>query len=364
MAHFVQLERYEQGTFEPGELISFEIETPGPSFGASETGFVYHTEGYLKGAVDVLAPGDYMIFWAVGMLGEHPGSGEFFQLRLWVDDTFNPHWEPLAGSSTALKATASMGFAILQKTGTLPATIGLFNISGEQLHLNSPCGEAGSCQTARMLYYGLSEDDGDFTKILNDLEWEDCCYDMEELADRILRLTLRETDQYEKIEDLQIKYIELSNEFTYLSQAPQTYTFTITNNAAYQNNPAYIYDPSNIFLGTVICLTRVGYLHYFWAEGICTSLQIPSSNRWLLSNSAALKIPDENGDLYSPLSRYPLPQPTQGLVWILNGVSVVGYRNISLDAAGIEVISRSSTGNLGNNHSIRFSLMVAVEPPS
>ena len=320
MAHYLQRERYLDDVIPVGGIVGFDLEVTvsmtedleaDPPIPA-EADFRYHTEGAFVGAIDVLRRGDYLIMWGLDQLSDRPLTTDFFQLRQWIDSPISSRWETMGGTSTHLKAAATVGFAILNKTSDDPTTVAIFNDSGEDIHLNSFGDGKVLRQKARIVFFGLSEADGDFTGILELIELDACCYDLDELADRIRKITLREVDQYNRIEELQVKHMELSNEYQFLSKPP------VLARWAFKNISSKL-----PLLGMFLCCKRVGYVHYLWIEGSSSArfdINPSDSNGYQVLPAKDMWMYDENGQLYRPfLERFPYTEAVYGLCWVYDG---------------------------------------------
>lgn len=315
MAHYLQRERYLDIEIPNGGIVNFDLLiTESSSIDDSELepvtlpDFYHHIDGEFMGAIDILKRGDYLIMWGLDQQTDRPLTTEFVQLRQWVESPISPRWESIGGVSTHLKATATVGFAILNKTDDNVTTVALFNESGESIHLNNFGDSDGVlCQKARIIFFGLSEDDGDFSRIMELIELEACCYPIDELMDRIRKLTLREEDQYHRIEDLQVKFLELSNDYQFLSSPPVLvrWPFTIS---------------SPDVRGMHLCCKRVGYMYYLWVEGESNNgftLNPSIQEGYRVMPAVDMKMPNEKGETSTPfLSNFPYDTAVYGLCWV------------------------------------------------
>jgi len=320
MAHFLQRERYLDEEIPAGGIVGFDLEItqsmtddPDDPLIPASADFYYHVDSPSAGAIDVLRRGDYLVMWGLDQISDRPLTTEFFQLRQWVDSPINPRWETMGGTSTHLKAAATVGFAILSKPTDGATTVALFNDSGADIHLNSFGDGASLRQKARIVFFGLSEDDGDFGRVMELIELDACCYPLDELADRIRKITLREEDQYQRIEDLQVKYFELTNEYQFLSSPP------VIQRWALANQPLQL-------LGFYLCCKRVGYMHFLWIEGTRTSdfsINPSEENGYRVLTATEMWMFDENGAVYYPFrDHFPYESAVYGLCWLISSTGV------------------------------------------
>ena len=323
MARYLQRERYLDEKIPAGGIVGFDLEITGSQTSdpddplkPAEDDFFYHTVGALAGAIDVLRRGDYLVMWGLEQVSERPLTMEFFHLRQWIDSPVNPRWETMGGVSTHLKAAATVGFAILSKPTDGATTVALFNESGDELHLNS-FGERDSLrQKARIVFFGLSEEDGDFGRIMELIELDACCYPIDELADRIKKIALREVDQNEKMEDLQVKYVELSNEYQFLSSPPVIARWALD------------YRTTVDLTGFYLCCKRVGYMYYLWMEGNRTTtfrVQPNVAAGFRVFTAGEMWMYDENGQVSYPFrDNFPYATAIYGVCWLFqtNGAAI------------------------------------------
>jgi len=325
MAHYMQREIYLSQTIPSGQIVPFDYvvseslsteEINGDDYSTPD--FNYHYDGNYYGAVDILRKGDYLILWQIEQLSERPIERDFFSLKLWIDSTINPRWEMLGTKSSHLKATNHYGLAIFSKENDEVSTIALFNDSGEQVNINKQSDPDSLRQLGRLVIFGLSEDDGDFSNLLELIELDSCCTDIYELLDKLKKITLRQEHQYTKIEELQVKYVELSNDYQFLSAPPTMARWPL---GASSGNIAI--DGLTMPLGLFLCCKRVGYVHSLWIEGSSSFTLSPSRQYpgYHLLRSDKMPMLNEYGETYYPFrDRFPAKTgPILGPCWIYNG---------------------------------------------
>jgi len=357
MAHFLQRERYLDEEIPVDGIVGFDLEITQSLTevdGETQTDFTHHTTG----AIDVLRRGDYLIMWGLDQISDRPLATDFFQLRRWVESPISSHWENMGGSSTQLKAASAGGVAILSKTTDEPTTVALFNVSGSSIHLNSFCDEELSNKKARIVFFGLSEADGDFSRIMELIELDACCYPLDELADRIRKITLREEDQYHRIEDLQVKHTELSNEYQFLSQPPDLQRWGLPN-APLTLQGMYLY------------CKRVGYMYYLWIEGQNSGFSISPSqlNGYRVLPAVSMWMINADGIVHYPFrDQFPYTTPVHGVCWIYDSKGIPSEHQFRLEPpnpsgssdtnGGLWFRSSRQTSGL----SIRMSTAISLAP--
>ena len=357
MAHYLQRERYLNKTVVSGGIVDFDLlvnesmTIDESELAVKEPDFKYHSTGNYVGAIDILRKGDYLILWGVDKITERPVSTGFMQLKQWIESPIDPGWKPMASVSTTLKAKNAVGFAILSKPRDEITTIALFNESEENITLSNYDDNSKSLsQKARIVILGLSEYDGDFSRLLELIELDECCYDLNELIDSINKITLREEDQYEMIEDLQVKFIELSNDYQFLNAAPTTERWPLVN-------------PFN---GWYLCCKRVGYIHFLWMEGSSSSpIQIrPNTDLgYCVLQAVDMVMTNEYGNKYYPfMTRFPYNTPLYGTGWLTTSSDIIEFplRFEPPNSSNTPGLWIRSTSSINNIISLRFNMAVAL----
>ena len=363
MAYYLQRERYINAPMAKDSICFFEVETAHsqseiPPFDA-EPDFFYHESGEWAGAVDILRRGHFLIWWQMSPLVDQPLASETFQLKKLVYDSISGwSWQDLSSQSTHLYPTNAMGFAIVDHALTEPLTVALWQVGSVPVTLFHLKDTGMVPLKARIMFYGLSEDDGDFSRIwerLEELEANCCQFDLGDLQERILALEAGNDQQDERILNLQDDFDDFELEFEYLAEPSEIYLFDcdypLTGLSVYCIRNGNVYH----FHGGKTGLARDRFnIKTYNASNPLTKPYLLTRNQFPALNAS------EN--LFYPFDYYNHPNPQVGWLWIKDDVGGYILDFLYADQTGIYIKHENSKVNIETGGLLEFTMHIVLSP--
>ena len=375
MAYYLQVERYLSDFLLPASIITFDLEKAHSSSevnGGNIPDFHYHDSGQWQGSIDILNRGQYLIQWQLTSITNQPLDGEIFQLRVLTNHPLQGWiWEPLAGISTHLYPNGARGYVILDHESSETLTIALWQTSTMEIHLIDLQDGESQLVKGRMLIYGLSSEDGDFSAIEERLALlRQCCeLDLYELEKRVKCLIRENRFQDESLSDLEMGLQDFELEFDYFSKPSEIYQFTSSAaSMADERLSSFVTRDVSYFDGMKTYCIRDGYIYHFYSgDKVATQKKLGSPapvKNYLVGNSQFTAY-DENGNPFNPFNNFKGSTMIAGWAFHLNGRTGVNYPNIVgvnaiyADKSGLFVMRWENSYDVGN---LDFSFHLILAP--
>ena len=366
MAYYLQKERYTNAALEIKNIIGFEHETAISYTDLADyeadpqappildPDFYYHEGGTWAGAVDILKRGQYLIYWQMAPISDCPLTGEVFQLQqLAYDPIQGEHWIPLAGQSTHLFSAAATGFYLLDNSSNSAVTVALWQNDSVPHLLSNLRSNSRQQLKGRLFIYGLSENDGDLTRLIDKIrDLQDNCKDLDLDALECLLRDLIRNDRWqdERIYNLQLELKDFEHEYYFFQQPSCLREFELVGPMA----GIYVNCMRNGHIYHFTTGRKTGTNHFDFKPG-----QAPGTT---ILPSANFVYQDEHGNDFQPFSYLGSTILQTGWLLLKDDNGTRRFSNIHASNRGLTIFFRNN-GWTYTGDSLEFTMHIIMAPP-
>ena len=366
MAYYLQLDRYINDSLTANDIVTFEHETSRSMTDLAdyetdpyappvlEDDFYIHEIGPLSGAVDLLKRGQYLIYYKLVPINNTPTTSETYLLqKLENDPILGEVWKPISSVNTQLFATASSGIHFIDYNALTPLTIALWQNSPLDLTLTNHLDVSELRLKGSLLIYGLSENDGDLSRIIEKIEdLENNCktLDLDALECWLKEMMHQDKWQDERIYQLQLETKEFELEYDFLQNPSTLKEFQLRT-------------PMD---GIYINCMRSGHIYHF-TVGRTTRQDAfnfkPGQAGTVILPSSDVVFQDAYGINYQPFSYLSATNPQKSWLIVKDNDGTRRFFNLFASNRGLYVQFNNNGWSISGN-TIEFTMTLIMLPPS